>query len=287
MAAASFVPDPGGDEPERPDHHDRGSGDAGSPLSRKPSSSMTASSAATARPGRSCRRWPCWSTKSPPFPTPRSGTYERQPVPVRCLSRHRRSHQDKSRRRRRRPPEMRHDPVPIRPGYIPRRALARMGQNPKARFVAGGTTLLDLMKLGVETPDLLIDINHLGLDGITLTSTGYVSAPRSPTPTLRSMRRSRRKMAGRLPGHPGGRLRPSFATWRLSAATCSRATGVAISATWRCPAIGGAGDGLRRAGRTTRRRRDQPLLRRPWHQPVLHRLHHPICAWRWWRWMRW
>ncbi len=54
----------------------------------------------------------------------------------------------------------------------PADALARMGQNPKARFVAGGTTLLDLMKLGVETPDLLIDINHLGLDQITLDQHG-------------------------------------------------------------------------------------------------------------------
>ena len=41
-----------------------------------------------------------------------------------------------------------------------------------ARFVAGGTTLLDLMKLGVETPDLLIDINHIGLDQITLDEHG-------------------------------------------------------------------------------------------------------------------
>ena len=40
----------------------------------------------------------------------------------------------------------------------PADALARMGQNPGARFVAGGTTLLDLMKLGVETPGVLIDI---------------------------------------------------------------------------------------------------------------------------------
>ena len=29
---------------------------------------------------------------------------------------------------------------------------ARMGQNPKARFVAGGTTLLDLMKLVSRRP---------------------------------------------------------------------------------------------------------------------------------------
>jgi xanthine dehydrogenase YagS FAD-binding subunit len=34
------------------------------------------------------------------------------------------------------------------------------------RFVAGGTTLLDLMKLDVERPTRLIDINHIGLDSV-------------------------------------------------------------------------------------------------------------------------
>lgn len=35
-----------------------------------------------------------------------------------------------------------------------------------ARIIAGGTNLLDLMKLQVETPARLIDINHVGLDGV-------------------------------------------------------------------------------------------------------------------------
>lgn len=34
------------------------------------------------------------------------------------------------------------------------------------RFIAGGTNLLDLMKLQVETPEALVDINHVGLDAI-------------------------------------------------------------------------------------------------------------------------
>src|ERR1700689_3615797 len=38
--------------------------------------------------------------------------------------------------------------------------------NKDARFVAGGTTLLDLMKLDVERPAQLIDINRIGLDTI-------------------------------------------------------------------------------------------------------------------------
>src|SRR5438876_7594438 len=39
-------------------------------------------------------------------------------------------------------------------------------QGASVRFLAGGTTLVDLMKLGVEEPDRLIDINRLGLDGV-------------------------------------------------------------------------------------------------------------------------
>ncbi|WP_134724241.1 FAD binding domain-containing protein [Paracoccus luteus] len=34
------------------------------------------------------------------------------------------------------------------------------------RLIAGGTNLLDLMKLEVETPDRLLDVNHIGLDEI-------------------------------------------------------------------------------------------------------------------------
>ena len=37
---------------------------------------------------------------------------------------------------------------------------------PAAKFIAGGTNLLDLMKLQIETPAHLIDINALPLGGI-------------------------------------------------------------------------------------------------------------------------
>src|SRR5437588_7233915 len=45
-------------------------------------------------------------------------------------------------------------------------------QGADVRFVAGGTTLLDLMKLNVETPGRLIDINRLPLDKIEATPDG-------------------------------------------------------------------------------------------------------------------
>src|SRR5688572_4835690 len=65
----------------------------------------------------------------------------------------------------------------IRPGdsaaAIATAAQARTAQQgADVRFVAGGTTLIDLMKLDVETPARLIDINHLPLDKIEPTRDG-------------------------------------------------------------------------------------------------------------------
>ena len=47
-------------------------------------------------------------------------------------------------------------------------------QGASVRFLAGGTTLVDLMKLGVEQPERLIDINRLGLDDIQEQTDGGV-----------------------------------------------------------------------------------------------------------------
>jgi xanthine dehydrogenase YagS FAD-binding subunit len=48
----------------------------------------------------------------------------------------------------------------------PAEAAAAAARHPGSRFVAGGTNLLDLMKLEIETPPHLIDVNGLGLDKI-------------------------------------------------------------------------------------------------------------------------
>jgi xanthine dehydrogenase YagS FAD-binding subunit len=45
-------------------------------------------------------------------------------------------------------------------------AVAAIGAAPGARFLGGGTNLVDLMRLGVETPDRLIDVTRLGHDAI-------------------------------------------------------------------------------------------------------------------------
>ena len=43
---------------------------------------------------------------------------------------------------------------------------------PGGRFVAGGTTLIDLMKLDVETPKSVVDINLLPLDRVEVSVDG-------------------------------------------------------------------------------------------------------------------
>ena len=45
-------------------------------------------------------------------------------------------------------------------------------QGADVRFMGGGTTLIDLMKLNVETPDRVLDINRLPFDKIETTSDG-------------------------------------------------------------------------------------------------------------------
>lgn len=50
----------------------------------------------------------------------------------------------------------------------------RRGAAPPVRFLAGGTTLVDLMKLDVERPGLVVDISRLPLDRIEATAQGGV-----------------------------------------------------------------------------------------------------------------
>ncbi|WP_225774700.1 FAD binding domain-containing protein [Pseudomonas sp. Marseille-Q5115] len=49
----------------------------------------------------------------------------------------------------------------------PENAVAAAAHTPGARFIAGGTNLLDLMKLEIEAPEHLIDVNGLAFDTIT------------------------------------------------------------------------------------------------------------------------
>ncbi|MER7191974.1 FAD binding domain-containing protein [Streptomyces flaveolus] len=51
-------------------------------------------------------------------------------------------------------------------------AVALLAADPDARFLGGGTNLVDLMKTGVERPALLVDVRELPLDGIEPTADG-------------------------------------------------------------------------------------------------------------------
>ena len=53
-------------------------------------------------------------------------------------------------------------------------AVAMIAQAPKGFFLGGGTNLVDLMKLGVAQPEVLIDISHLPNDHIESLSDGTV-----------------------------------------------------------------------------------------------------------------
>ncbi len=54
----------------------------------------------------------------------------------------------------------------------PAEAAAAVARTPGAKFIAGGTNLLDLMKLQIETPTHLVDVRDLKLDRIEPTAEG-------------------------------------------------------------------------------------------------------------------
>src|SRR3954454_3586817 len=54
----------------------------------------------------------------------------------------------------------------------PAEAAATAARIAGSKFIAGGTNLLDLMKLQIETPPHLIDVNGLALDKIEATPDG-------------------------------------------------------------------------------------------------------------------
>ena len=56
--------------------------------------------------------------------------------------------------------------------HSPAEAATAAQRIPNAKFIAGGTNLLDLMKLEIEAPAHLIDINGLGLEQIEATPEG-------------------------------------------------------------------------------------------------------------------
>jgi xanthine dehydrogenase YagS FAD-binding subunit len=90
-------------------------------------------------------------------------------------------------------------------------AMALLAEEPNATFLAGGTNLVDLMKLGVATPDKLVDVRRLTSDGIEELPDGGIriaaAAPNSDLAADRTIRRRYPGLAHALLSGASGQLR--------------------------------------------------------------------------------
>ncbi len=103
-------------------------------------------------------------------------------------------------------------------------AIAMLAQAPSAAFLGGGTNLVDLMKLGVAQPDLLIDVAHLPYDRIELLPDGGIrigAAVRNSDLAADHTIRARRRCL-RAP-------RASYATWPQPVEICCSVRGASTS----------------------------------------------------------
>src|SRR3954467_6519589 len=81
---------------------------------------------------------------------------EREPLPLRRVSEHRGGSQRGGRERRM-------NPFTYSRANDAAAAVIAITAKPRTKFLGGGTNLIDLMKMGVETPAQLVDINRLPL----------------------------------------------------------------------------------------------------------------------------
>jgi xanthine dehydrogenase YagS FAD-binding subunit len=95
-------------------------------------------------------------------------------------------------------------------------AVATLAGRPDAAFLAGGTNLVDHMKLGVASPALLVDVTRLPLDETVSTSDGGVrigATMRNSDLAVHPLIRSRYPMLGRaLLSGASGQLRNAATT---------------------------------------------------------------------------
>jgi hypothetical protein len=106
----------------------------------------------------------------------------------------------------------------------PAQAAAAAARIEGAKFIAGGTNLLDLMKLQIETPTHLIDVNGLALDKIEATPEGGLRIGALVRNTDLAAMTFSPARCWRAP-------RANCATRRRRRAICSSATAARISTT--------------------------------------------------------
>ncbi len=104
------------------------------------------------------------------------GIHERQYLPLRSLSQHCRRYSECATKRQATKSRMKTfqltQPKDSAQASIAMSKAKTAQQGADIRFIAGGTTLIDLMKLNVEQPQNLVDVNRLPLDKIEATSDG-------------------------------------------------------------------------------------------------------------------
>ena len=129
-----------------------------------------------------------------------------------------------------------------RAGRPRRRSPRRAGEDRAAgrdvRFLAGGTTLVDLMKLDVERPERLRRHQPPAArpDRAARPTAGSRSAPRCATPTLAQHPRPSSATTRCCRRRSSPARRRSCATWRRPRAISCSARAACTSATPRCPA---------------------------------------------------
>ncbi|MFD0662993.1 FAD binding domain-containing protein [Thermocatellispora tengchongensis] len=132
-------------------------------------------------------------------------------------------------------------------------ALHLVARHEGARFLAGGTNLVDLMKAGVESPARLVDIRSLTLDEIGETPDGGLVLGATAT---NSAVAADPRVRGRYPALSQAILLGASGQLRNMATvggTCCSAPAAPTSPTRRSRATGGfpAADAPRSTGRTT------------------------------------
>ena len=110
-------------------------------------------------------------------------------------------------------------------------AVSRIAQDPAAKFIAGGTNLIDLMKENVTRPTRLIDITGLPLTEIEETDAGglLIGALVPNSDLAYDERITKRYPSFRAPFSPEPRR--NSATWRRPAATSCSGPAASISTT--------------------------------------------------------